>query len=87
MDLLRVEFDALRERWSHVPWVQPQFWGRFDLDDWVTAEEMAKHADVKPGTVRMWHHRGYITGEKHNGRRVYSIREVVNYQNRRRQEA
>lgn len=84
---LQIELASLRERWSHVPWLQPPQPGTFDLDEWVTAEEMATHADVKPGTVRMWHHRGHITSMMRDGRILYNIGEVVNYQNRRQQHA
>lgn len=77
---LRHELKSFRNRWTErgVEWVQPQL-GAFDLDQWVTAEEMAKHADVQPGTVRRWHYRGHITSTTHNGRLLYNIGEVVTY--------
>lgn len=80
---LQHELAALRERWSHVPWVQPTTVSGFDLDLWVTAEEMAVHADVKPNTVRKWHHRGFITAHKIGNRMHYNIGEVVRYQAKR----
>jgi hypothetical protein len=84
-DGLRIqdELAAFRARWDHVPWVHPPTVSGFDLDLWVTAEEMAKHADVKPNTVRRWNYRGYITSVTIGGRLHYNIGEVVAYQNRR----
>lgn len=86
---LRHELAAFRERWAArgVPWVNPPSASAFDFDQWVTAEEMAEHADVRPGTVRMWHHRGHITSMIRDGRTLYNIGEVVKYQNRRQQTA
>lgn len=84
-DWVRCELEAFRRRWEArgVPWMRPDT-TPFDPDEWLTADEMAKRADVKPDTVRRWHYRGYITSiPDAGGRRLYNVGEVVAYQARR----
>ncbi|DAZ90331.1 hypothetical protein [Mycobacteroides abscessus] len=61
---------------EHVYWTQPSTMP-YDPDQWLTANEMAEIADVEPGTVQKWNHRGYITSsEAHDGTKLYNVGEV-----------
>lgn len=58
-----------------------------DLDEWLTASEMADLVEVEPATIRQWRHRGHITsrdGAATRGR-LYNVGEVLAYQRRQRE--
>jgi hypothetical protein len=81
---LQHEVEEFRRRWEKrgVPWLRVV--PTYDPDEWLTANEMAERADVKPDTVRRWHYRGYITAEKGGDSQLYyNVGEVVRYQAKR----
>ncbi|AER47647.1 hypothetical protein DS6A_93 [Mycobacterium phage DS6A] len=86
LDGLRAELAAFHDRWAArgVHWTRPPEPGAFDLDAWLTADDIAELADVSADAVRRWHYRGHITrlyGD--DGRPRYNVGEVVKYQARR----
>ncbi|WP_156752957.1 hypothetical protein [Mycobacterium sp. 1245801.1] len=86
-ETLRIEVEDLRRRWESrgVMWLRPDR-TPYDPDEWLTANEMAERADVRPITVRMWANRGHITSQRIDGHVYYNVGEVVAYQGRRHTE-
>lgn len=63
-------------------WIAPTTLA-YDLDDQLTADEVAELCQVKPDTVRVWRYRGLPTVDTPDGRR-YRVADVLNYHAQRR---
>lgn len=67
--------DQQMARWGQA-WVAPSP-EQHDLDDWVGPTEAADLAAVDPAQLRVWRHRGRITGRQRDGRWEYRVRDVM----------
>lgn len=84
-DELAHEVELFHQRWESrgVNWTRPGLM-HLDLDDWVSAAEMAEFADVAPNTIHQWRSRGHITSIPGPNGPLFNVGEVVAYQARRR---
>lgn len=76
---------ALDDRWCELGagWVRPTM-APLDLDDWLTAAEMADLFHQEPKTVYAWGRRGNVRVQLSGGVRRYNVGDVVAYQRERR---
>lgn len=77
----------------HIAWqAEGVNWTRPDerplnLDEWLTAAEMADLVEVAVPTIRQWRHRGHISTRWCHTRKcaTYNVGEVLAYQRRQRE--
>lgn len=67
--------DQQMTRWGQT-WVAPRP-ELHDLDDWIGPADAADLAAVDTAQLRVWRHRGRLTGRKVNGRWEYRVRDVL----------
>jgi len=67
-------------------WVKPLETDIADLDEMLSAEQIAGILFVEPRTVRMWGYRGHIERLDDDGKPRYRLRDVLDYQARTRLE-
>lgn len=67
--------DRLMTAWGQG-WVTPRA-ELFDLDDWVGPADAAELAAVDPAQLRVWRHRGRITGRQGPDGWEYQVRDVL----------
>jgi hypothetical protein len=69
--------DGLARRWGET-WAVPSV-SVHDLDDWLTPAQAADLACVSTGHLRVWRHRGRLTGRQRlDGTWEYLARDVIN---------
>lgn len=66
-------------------WVTPLETDIVDLDEALTAEQIGALLCVTPRTVRMWGYRKHIEVLGDDGKPMYRLRDVLDYQARTRQ--
>lgn len=69
------ELDQLLATWGQT-WVVPSL-ANHDLDDWVGPADAAQLAAVDPATLRVWRHRGRLTGRRTHSGWEYRVRDVL----------